>query len=83
MKASFVDLRTRSGEVIRALHRNEAVTVYYRGKPAAVMHPVHDASCEAPDPAAHEAFGIWKDRDDLADPAACVRRMRKGRFGDL
>ena len=44
MKASFVDLRKKSGEIIRALHRNEQVTVLYRGKPAAVMQPgvLHD-----------------------------------------
>ena len=36
MEASFVDLRNKSAEVIRALSRNERVTVLYRGKPAAV-----------------------------------------------
>ena len=26
------------------------------------------------------AFGMWKDRDDMADPAAWVRALRKPRF---
>lgn len=84
MKASFVDLRRKSAQVIRALSRNERVTVYYRGKPAAVMHPLgggdEPATGSAKD---HAAFGLWADRKDIADPAAQVRRLRKGRFDAL
>ncbi len=29
------------------------------------------------------AFGMWKDRVDMEDPAEYVRELRKGRFGDL
>ena len=58
MEASFVDLRNKSAEVIRALSRNERVTVLYRGKPAAVMLPLEaradDALVSAKD---HPAFG--------------------------
>ena len=84
MKASFVDLRKRSSEIIRALHRKEQVTVLYRGKPAAVMQPI---GCEADQPkvraADHAAFGLWAEREDLSDVAAHVRGLRKGRFSDL
>lgn len=27
----------------------------------------------------HPAFGMWADRDDMADPAAYVRRLQGGR----
>ena len=59
MKATFVDLRKRSGEIIDALNRNEAVTVYYRGKPKAVMRPI----AKAPEKPArsvkhHASFGM-------------------------
>ena len=84
MKASFVDLRKKSREVIRALKRNERVTVLYRGKPAAVMHPIAgergEAAVKAED---HPAFGIWADREDLKDVTAHVRQLRKGRVDDF
>jgi antitoxin (DNA-binding transcriptional repressor) of toxin-antitoxin stability system len=83
MYASFVDLRKKSREIIRALSRNERVTVLYRGKPAAIMHPIDDPG-DAPKSAKdHAAFGLWKQRDDLADPSEQVRSMRRGRFDDL
>ena len=41
MKASFVDLRKKSSEIIQALKRNEQVTLLYRGKPAAITQAVH------------------------------------------
>ena len=84
MQASFVDLRKKSREIIRALHRNEPVTVLYRGKPAAVMQPIADATSRAVAKASdHPAFGLWANRTDVADVAAYVRNLRKGRFDGL
>jgi hypothetical protein len=84
MKASFVDLRKKSGEIIRALHRNESVTVLYRGKPAAIMQPIGGQTGRPVIKAAdHPAFGLWADRDDMTNVAAHVRDLRKGRFDDL
>ena len=84
MEASFVDLRKKSSEVIRALHRNEPVTVLYRGQPAAVMQPIGPQTDKPAIKAAdHPAFGLWADRDDMTDVAAHVRDLRKGRFDDL
>ena len=84
MKASFVDLRKKSAEIIRALSRNERVTVLYRGKPAAVMQPITEKTGQdlatAKD---HPAFGLWADRTDMKRVAAHVRVLRKGRFDDL
>jgi len=81
MHASFVDLRKKSAEIIRALKRNQRVTVLYRGKPAAVMHPIDDPGDAPASAKDHAAFGLWKDLD--TDPADQVRHMRKGRFDDL
>ena len=84
MRASFVDLRTRSSQVIRALKRNESVTVYYRGKATAVMQPITGPGGGEPRAAKdHPAFGLWADREDTRDVAAHVRRLRRGRFGDI
>lgn len=66
MKASFVDLRKRSAEIIRALERNERVTVLYRGRPKAVMYPLAvEGVEEAPRAGDHAAFGMWAGRKDL------------------
>lgn len=81
MKASFVDLRKKSSEIIKALSRNEPVTVLYRGKPAAIMQPIDDQGDESIGSAKdHAAFGKWADRDDLKDVPAHVRQLRRGRF---
>jgi len=83
MHASFVDLRKKSAEIIRALKRHQRVTILYRGKPAAVMHPIDDTGDTPGNAQDHAAFGIWRDRDDASTPAEQVRELRKGRFGDL
>jgi len=81
MKASFVDLRRKSAAVIRALQRKEAVTVFYRGVPTAVMHPIgRQTGTDMSRAKDHAAFGMWADRDDLKDVAASVRQLRRGRF---
>lgn len=83
MRVSFVDLRKKSADILRALNRNETVTVLYRGRPKAVMHPVSAAGQRpAPRTKDHLAFGLWADRNDLKDVAAHVLRLRKGRFSD-
>jgi hypothetical protein len=80
MKASFVDLRKKSGEILRALERNESVTVLYRGRPKAIMQPL-PASLQGTKlkSGEHPACGMWADRADMKDPAAYVRRIRQGR----
>jgi len=84
MKASFVDFRKKSSEIIKALKSNEPVTVLYRGKPAAIMQPIAAAPDQAHIKAAdHVAFGLWADRAEQSNVAATVRNLRKGRFNDL
>lgn len=80
MEASFVDLRKRSSEVINAILRNESVTVLYRGKVRAVMHPVSGGDDRPKRKTReHPAFGLWADRVKFADPEAYVRKLREGR----
>ena len=84
MKASFVDLRKKSSEIIQALNRNERITVLYRGKPAAIMQPIDHQGDESVGSAKdHAAFGMWADRDDMKDVAAHVRQLRRGRYDAL
>ncbi|MFV2067439.1 MAG: hypothetical protein ACC645_10700 [Pirellulales bacterium] len=84
MKASFVDLRKKSNEIIRALNRNERVTVIYRGKPAATMYPMgSESEQEVKSAKDHPAFGLWADREDIKDVEAQIRQLRKSRFDAL
>jgi len=81
MKASILDLRRRMKDVLRALDRNESVKIFYRGKEKAILSPaLQPAKKSIKD---HEAFGMWKDREDMADVDAYVRNLRKGRLNDF
>lgn len=78
MKASILDLRRRMREILKALDKNEQITLTYRGREKAKIIPF--GLSQNADFRKHRAFGLWKDRKDLADVAKVVRKMRKGRF---
>jgi len=78
MKANMLDLRNRMADILRAIDRNESVTILYRGREKAVLMPVGGAKPRL-SIKEHKAFGMWKDREDMADPSDVVRSMRKGR----
>lgn len=82
MKATIVDLRYRTRDVLKAVERGEEVTILSRGKEKARIVPIesHRARGSAKD---QEAFGMWRDREDLSDVSAYVRRLRQGRNRDL
>jgi hypothetical protein len=54
----------------------------YRGKRKARITPVAGEKSKG-SLRSHPAFGIWRDRADLTNVAAYVRRLRGGRFDDL
>lgn len=82
MNASIVDLRYHMKDVLRAINRGETVTVLYRGKEKAKLTPIappSSASGKAMKVEDTPLFGMWKDRDDMADPIAYVRKLREPR----
>jgi antitoxin (DNA-binding transcriptional repressor) of toxin-antitoxin stability system len=83
MKASFVDLRRKSREILRALERNEEVTVLYRGRPKAILRAIPRTPKGGTRAQDHPAFGMWRERKDLEDVPAVVAALRKGRSHDL
>ena len=84
MEASIVDLRYRMKDVLRAIDRGETVTVTYRGKEKARLVPSAPASGRVlVNPSDHPFVGMWKDREDMADPVAYVRKLRQPRYGYL
>ena len=81
MEMTAKELRSKVGEALACVDRGETVTITYRGKPKAQL--VGLEADQGP-PAADEedrvpAFGMWRDRDDIADAAAYVRDLRRGR----
>jgi antitoxin (DNA-binding transcriptional repressor) of toxin-antitoxin stability system len=82
MKASIVDLRYRMKDVLGAIDRGETVTVLYRGKEKAKLVPVEKPQ-EKPRVEDLPFFGMWKDRKDMSDPVAYVRKIRQNRLTKL
>lgn len=82
MKATILDLRRNPGKILEAIERNETVTLSRRGEEIAYIVPKTKVKGEI-SLKDSPAFGIWKDRQDMRDPVAYVRRVREGRFRDL
>ncbi len=58
MKASIVDLRYKTKDILQALERNESVTVLYHGKVRGVIKPAKERSSgKVKD---HGFFGMYK-----------------------
>jgi prevent-host-death family protein len=81
MKATILDMRRNPKKILDAIERNEVVTLTNRGKSVARIEPIRNT--ERPCMKDQEAFGMWADRGDMADPVSYVRALRKGRFDAL
>lgn len=78
MKATAKDLRFHAKELLDSVGRGEEVVITYRGRPCAKLVPYEEEGDEKE--AEDELFGMWRDREDMEDVDAYVRRLRKGRF---
>src|SRR5712691_1998118 len=84
MRASIVAPRYHMKDVLRAIDRGESVTVLYRGKEKARLVPSGEKAGQTlVNPSDHPACGMWKDREDMADPVAYIRRLRQPRYAHL
>lgn len=82
MKISLNTLSKRQDDVLDALNRNEKISVSHNGQVVAVLQPPgrdgkRERMLNTP------AFGMWADRDDMADPNEWRRSLRKKRRDDL
>lgn len=69
--------------MLSAIDRGETVTVTYRGKEKARLVP-SNAVARTPVKVGDQPFvGMWKDREDMADPVAYVRKLRQSRYAHL
>ncbi len=67
--------------ILDAIARNEGKSPSMQVRGVAEIAP--EKSGQAVSLSESPAFGMWADRDDMADPAAYVRQLRKGRFDAL
>lgn len=78
MEATVVDLRYHMNDVLKALERNESVSVLYRGKVKGVLRPaVSVSTLRLSD---HAFFGS---RASGASVEKTIERLRGGRYRDL
>lgn len=79
MNASIVDLRYRMKDVLRALERNERVTVTYRGKVKGVIVPKGEEPDRQNKPMKqHPFFGM--NAGDKTPVEDVIRDLRKPRY---
>lgn len=87
MKASVVDMRYKTRELLKAVERGEKVVIMFHGIPKAELTPISSSDrpkkrekvlrrAGAKNTARHPYFGMWKDRKDLSDPSKYVRKIR-------
>ena len=77
MKASVVDLRYKTKDILECLRRRQKVELTCRGKIEGVIMPVQRIS-DPPHMAGHPAVGMWKDQKEPV--SEMVKRLRKPRF---
>jgi hypothetical protein len=80
MKATVVDLRYKMNDVLKALDRNETVTVLYRGKVKGILVPAGRKSKRRI--ADHPFFGM-SPQDSEKSVLDELRELRKARYDDI
>ena len=78
MEMTAKALRSQVAAALACVERGEVVTITYRGKPRAKLVGVEQPQ-PLDDGERMPAFGMWRDREDMADVDAYVREARKGR----
>ena len=80
MKASVVDLRYKMNDILKALDRNEKVTVLYRGKVKGVLVPVARRTDLTIND--HPFFGM-SSQDPETTVLEQLNELRKARYDDI
>lgn len=78
MTVTAKDLRLKTSEILKRVQRVGGVTVTLRGEPVARLLSIREAQAER-DLADYPAVGMWADREEMKDPAAWVRKIRRPR----
>lgn len=77
MKASVMDLRYRTREILRALEAKEEITLTHRGTEKGTIIPASSLSPDSKSLADHPAVGMWADQtESVPDLIARIRQPR-------
>lgn len=79
MKASIVDLRYKMKDILRALDRNEEVTILYHGSVKGIILPRHKSKKISIKE--HPFFGMEKDKSLSVDNI--MDDLRGNRYNDI
>jgi len=79
MESSFVELRHKMKDILKALERNETVKIFYRGKIKGIIVPAGVSSRKGVKE--HTFFGMARDR--VAPVADTMAELRGSRLRDL
>lgn len=77
MKASVMDLRYRTKEILRALDAKEEITLTHRGTKKGTIIPVDSKSNNSKTLPTHPAVGMWADQQESVEQL--ISRIRKPR----
>ena len=78
MKASIVDLRYKTKEILQALERNETVTVLYHGKVKGIINPAgKNPHVPVKD---HPFFGMSPEGESVDE---VMDKLRGNRYRDI
>lgn len=77
MKASVMDLRYKTKEVLRALDAHEEIILTHRGTAKGKIISLEASESMSEDISAHPAIGMWKDSSESV--SEMIDRIRKPR----
>lgn len=80
MEISAKELRQKTRLLLDAVERGEEVTITYRGRARARVVRMESGADRGKLAGENELFGLWADRDGLADPQTWVRTLRQSRY---
>lgn len=81
MKASIVELRYKMNEVLKALDRNEKVTILYHGKIKGIIMPVANAKDKNKKVKNHPFFGMTENKKESVLEE--LQDLRGSRYNDI
>ena len=76
MKANATDFRYRMKDILKALDRNESVTILYRGKEKGILTPIRTIGKKSVEE--HPFFGM--SRNETEPVSEVMNRLRGGRI---
>lgn len=79
MVVTAKQLRLKTSDVLKKVRKVGEVTVTLRGRPVARILSLAGKNSRK-ELEEYRAIGMWADRQDMKDPSAWVRKIRKPRY---